>query len=504
MITEILAGTGAAAATLAVSLPTISHLQKKKNKKEKTDLQDTISHMEESADKDHSRIQELEEIAYKDPITGLNNMAKFSIDCREMIEKYPESNFGIIIFEIDNLNKINISYGLQECDKVRCFVADYMRSLLKTYYIYGRVHEQLFAVLANYDEDDELVNVIDLISSNLKDYSKNFQVHMSFGIYRIEDKSMQISAMVNLAELAKRTITKNSDSNYAFYTHELEQRLIEDDQIGAEMNHALEHHQFIMYMQPMVNLRTHEVIGGEALVRWNHPTRGILSPFRFIPLFEANNFIIKLDHYIWSDAFKTIRHWIDNNVKPVPIHINISPIHFDHPGFVDTLNGYAAKFKVPKEFIVLEFPERAFSETTDEIKAAMNRLSEDGFPICIDNFGSYHSPINLLKDLPISIIKLDRNFLSRSLGTENGATIVRYLNAMTKELGKTVIAEGVETSEQTKELTEIGCDYAQGFFFAKPLPLREFDEFHAKLLSAKYMPTITYPTFEDGDKSLLP
>ena len=154
--------------------------------------------------------------------------------------------------------------------------------------------------------------------------------------------------------------------------------------------------------------------------------------------------------------------------------------------------------------IVLEFPERAFSETTAEITGAMNRLSDEGFTICIDNFGSYHSPINLLKDLPVSIIKLDRKFLSRSLNNENGMTIVRYLNAMTKELDKSVIAEGVETVEQANRLTEIGCDFAQGFFFAKPLPLREFDEFHNKILSADYTPSITYPTFDSAGKSLLP
>ncbi len=504
MISEILTGAGAMAATLAVTIPTVRRIQQNRAAQEKEDLQSKLSNLEQELLNDSTHITQLEDIAYTDPVTGLNNMAKFSIDCRDMLNQYPESNFGMIIFEIDNLSKINISYGLQESDKVRCFVAEQLRSLLKTYYLYGRVHEQLFAVLANYDEDDELINVADLISTNIKDYSKNFQVHMSFGIYKIEDKAMQISAMTNLAELAKRTISKHSDINYAFYTKELEQRLIEDEQMGAEMNHALEHHQFIMYMQPMVNLRTHEIIGGEALVRWNHPTRGILSPFSFIPLFEANNFIIKLDHYIWTDAFKTIRHWIDNNVKPVPIHINISPIHFDHPGFIDTLNNLAAKFKVPKNMIVLEFPERAFSETTAEITGAMNRLSDEGFTICIDNFGSYHSPINLLKDLPVSIIKLDRKFLSRSLNNENGMTIVRYLNAMTKELDKSVIAEGVETVEQANRLTEIGCDFAQGFFFAKPLPLREFDEFHNKILSADYTPSITYPTFDSAGKSLLP
>lgn len=504
MVEIIITGTVAVALTTAILIPVISKIQKKKNITNNKELQKKIH---ELTDKEEILTQEkgqLEKIAYTDPITGLDNMAKFSRDCENAIKSNPQANYGIIIFEIDNLSKINISYGLEESDKVRCFVADSLRKLLKTYYIYGRVHEQLFAIMSYYDEEDELINLTELISENIKDYSTNFQVHMSFGIYKIEDKNAAISEMVNLAEMAKRTIVKNDEINYAFYTEKLAKRLIEDDEMGEEMNRALEHHQFIMFLQPMVNLRTHEIIGGEALVRWNHPTRGMLSPFRFIPLFEANNFIIKLDHYIWNDAFKTIRHWIDNNVKPIPISINISPIHFDHPGFADTLNNLAAKYKIPKNMITLEFPERAFSDTTEEIIAVMEKLDESGFPICIDNFGSYHSPINLLRTLPVSIIKLDRKFLNDSVNDENGMTILRYLNAMTKEMDKSVIAEGVETMDQANQLAEIGCDYAQGFFFSKPMPLREFDEFHKKICSSSYIPPVTHPTFESVNKNMLP
>ena len=488
----------------SVLIPTISAIQKKKNASKEKELNDKINEMSIIDNELESYKLELEKIAYTDPITGLDNMVKFSIDCKETIEKNPQASYGIIIFEIDNLSKINISYGLEESDKVRCYVADSLRDILKSYYIYGRVHEQLYAIMSYYDEDDELINITNIISENIKDYSANFQVHMSFGIYKVEDNRANISEMINLAELAKRTINKHSESNYAFYNKELERRMIEDDEMGKEMNYALEHHQFIMYMQPMINLRTHEIIGAEALVRWNHPARGILSPFSFLPLFETNNFIIKLDHYIWDDAFKTIRHWIDNNVKPIPISINISPIHFDHPGFADTLDNLAVKYKIPKNMITLEFPERAFSETTDEIIKVLERLDESGFPICIDNFGCYHSPINLLKKLPVSIIKLDRKFLLDSVNNENGMTILRYLNAMTKELDKSVIAEGVETVEQANNLSEFGCDYAQGFFFSKPLPLREFDEFHKRISSRSYIPPVSYPTFKNAGNDMLP
>ncbi len=252
------------------------------------------------------QIKQLQQIAYYDTITKLPNMAKFSEDCRKMIQEFPEAFFGVIVFEIENLDKIRILYGLQECDRVRCYVADSMRELLKMGYIYGRIHEDLFAVFANFDEEDELTNLVDLLTNGIREYSNNAKLFFSFGIYKIEDNSKEISEMANLAELAKRTVKSDSAVNYAFYTPELEARLLEDKQMGAEMDYALEHHQFVMFLQPMVNLRTHEIIGAEALVRWDHPEKGILSPFKFIPLFEANNFMIKLDHYIWREAFKTI------------------------------------------------------------------------------------------------------------------------------------------------------------------------------------------------------
>lgn len=199
---------------------------------------------------------------------------------------------------------------------------------------------------------------------------------------------------------------------------------------------------------------------------------GILSPFKFIPLFEANNFMIKLDHYIWREAFKTIRHWIDNKIEPIPISINISPIHFEHPRFVETLCNYAEQFRIPKNMIQLEIAERSFSDSKENMKDVLLELNKEGFRLCIDNYGSYQAPLNAIKDYPISVIKMDRLFLNKNLDNEEGLTLVRYIHAMAKELDRDVIAEGVETIEQAGNLSELGCDYAQGFFFAKPMALR--------------------------------
>lgn len=451
------------------------------------------------------QIQELEKSAYYDIVTGLPNMSKFSLECERLINSMPGAFFGVIVFEVENLDRIRLLYGMDECDKVRCYIANSLNEILNYSYIYGRVHEDLFAVFACYDEGDELPNIVNLLTENIHSYAKNVNLTLNFGIYSMDDNIIPIPQAINMAELAKRTVVRNkSDLNYAFFSEELEERLIEDKQMSEEMNYALEHKQFVMYLQPMVNLRTHEIIGAEALVRWDHPEKGILSPFRFLPLFEANNFIIKMDHYIWKEAFKTIRHWIDNKIEPIPISINISPIHFEHPRFIETLCNYAEQFRIPKNMIELEMPEKIFADTSESIDKTLRELEKEGFVLCIDNFGSYHSPINALKDSPVTVIKMDRKFLNNNLSSQKGLTLVRYLYAMAKELDMKVVAEGVENIEQANDLSELGCDYAQGFFFAKPMTLRDFDAFHKEILKSHYMPATVYPSFEADNEDLLP
>lgn len=450
-------------------------------------------------------IAKLEKVAYYDDVTGLPNIAKFTLDSKALIATNPESRFCVAVLEIDNLSNIRRLYGLAECDRVRCFVADKMREVFEGKCCYGRVHEDLFAYFTNYETVDEVNTLAEQLTKCLSEYSSNVILEPVFGMYKMVDKDMDISQTISQAELAKRTVkTHRNGLNYAYFTSKLEVKLIEDEQMGKEMDTALEHNQFVMFMQPIVNLRSHKIIGAEALVRWDHPSRGILSPFAFLPLFEANNFIIKLDHYVWHEAFKTIRHWIDNKIDPIPISINISPIHFEHPRFVETLCTYAEQFRIPKEFIQLELPERVFSGSNDNIWKITNELKKKGFVICIDNFGSFHSPINALRESAVSVIKMDRKFLQDNMKSNEGLTLVRYLQAMAKELGMQVVAEGVETIEQANELSGLGCDCAQGYFFAKPMALREFDNFHKTLLKKQYIPSVSYPSFDEIEKDLLP
>ena len=493
--------------TIFTASLTIAYNSRKRTKLLKAQsesFQRQITEIEEEKDKLIDDFENLKKIAYYDEFTGLENLTKFSINLKSILEENPDSNYALLVFEISNLRQINIMYGPEEGDKIITYVADTLVDKLGNSYNYAKLKDNMYAIVSSCDEDDEPTSLAALLSDILKHYSSNIIIDLAFGIYKIVDKSMEISQMIACAELPKRTINKDSTVNYAFYTEELHQKMINDKQMGKDMNYALEHNQFVTYLQPIVNLRNHQIVAAESLVRWNHPEKGILSPFQFIPLFERNNFIIKLDHYVWRDSCKTIRHWIDNNIEPIPVSINISPIHFSHPGFVDKLISLTTQFKISPMYLKLEFTEITFSDSNTDVKAILEKLANAGFPICVDNFGSFNSPINIIKDYPVDEIKLDRKFLNNALPTENGLTIIRYINAMVKELDKNVIAEGVETIEQANNLLQIGCDFAQGFFFAKPIPLREFDELRAKVLKSNYTPSVVYPTFNDDNDNLLP
>ena len=276
----------------------------------------------------------------------------------------------------------------------------------------------------------------------------------------------------------------------------------ENKQMCKEMEQALDERKFVMYLQPMVDLHIYQIHSAEALVRWEHEEKGLLSPYAFLPLFENTNLMLKLDYYMWEEACKTIRRWIDNKLQPLPLMLNISPIHLENVGFIEKLSKLLEHYKLKKDMLVLELPERALTNSDETVKKTVQKLADKGFILSVDNFGGMHSPVNLLRDMPFSMVKLDRKFLTENSKDEEGQTILRYLIAMAKELDLTVVVEGVETQEQVNFLTEIGCDIAQGYFFSKPVSLRDFDQLNKKIIRMGFRPTEYYPTFEDLEKDV--
>lgn len=307
--------------------------------------------------------------------------------------------------------------------------------------------------------------------------------------------------MINYAQLAQKFIKESDDDCFKFFTTELEDTFQNNKKMSEEMEQALEDHKFVVYLQPMYDLQSYKIVSAEALVRWDYPGKGIMSPYAFLPLFESTSLIQKLDYYMWEECMKTIRRWIDNKIEPTPVTINISTSHLNNGRFIDRLVALRDQYLIDKKYIILEIPEKGLTNNP-VTKDIINRLHNEGFILCIDNFGSMNLPLNLLKDFPIDRIKIDRSFLAKNSESEEGLTILRYLIAMAKELDFTVITEGIETDEQKDILLEIGCDIGQGYYFSKPVDLKTFDSMNKTQVSEMFRPDEYYPSFEDYERDL--
>ncbi len=453
----------------------------------------------EQTDKD---LKELRKIAYTNATTKIWNIDYFIEKSLELFTKKPHSHYTLVAFNILNIGRINQLFGPTEGDQAIYFTAQTLRHVTSKEQIYAQIYSNLFCILFQDQDDSIVLSSIHRLSKTLQNHKDNVDIYPAFGIYHVEDTTMNIMDMINYATLAQKFVTENDTYNYKFFTQELNENFQENKRMSAEMEQALQDHKFFMYLQPMVDLHSHKIICAEALVRWDYPGKGILSPYAFLPLFENSSLIQKLDYYMWEEGCKTIRRWIDNKIEPTPISLNISPTLLATGRFVDYLVELMEQYLIDRNLIILEIPEKALSNMTEPLSNTLFRLHEEGFTLCIDNFGSLNSPLNVLKDFPIDRIKLDRTFLAKNVGSEEGLAILRYLIAMAKELNFTVIVEGMETEQQVKLLSEIGCDIGQGYYFSKPVDLRNFDQMNKIMIKTLYRPNEYYPTFEDFERDI--
>lgn len=448
-------------------------------------------------------LKKLNNVAYTNPITKLGNIDYFFDEAKKLFEEAPHARYTLIAFSIQNIGKINQLFGPTEGDNVVLYAARSLRKIgQRERHLFAHIYSNLFGMIVKERSEEYILKQIEELTDMLQEYSDNYTVLSSFGIYNISNVNQPVMEMVNACMLAQRFVKDPEKCNYVFYTEELEANFRQNKQMSQEMEEALEQHKFLMYLQPMVDLKTFRIVSAEALVRWDYPGKGILSPYAFIPLFESTNLVQKLDYYMWEECLKTIRRWIDNKITPTPIAMNISPIHLQNTRFIEHLDELCEHYLIDKGLLILELPERGVSSGQAQIKEVITALKEHGYTLCIDNFGSMNSPLNLLRDYPIDQIKIDRSFLNQNSDTEEGMSILRYLIAMAKEVGLTVITEGVETLEQTNLLGEIGSDIAQGYFFSKPVDLREFDQLSHSMVQRVYQSNEYYPTFEDLENDL--
>ena len=282
--------------------------------------------------------------------------------------------------------------------------------------------------------------------------------------------------MCDRARAAKKQIKGSALSNYAVYDDIIRLKMREQTEIENEMEQALKNREFVMYLQPQIDIKTGRICGAEALVRWKHPVKGILVPANFLSLFEDNGFITRLDLFMWEEACRYIADLQKRDIM-LPISVNVSRRHIGETDIVEMLTGMVKKYGFNNRYLEIEITENLFLQDVTELFEDMGELKNRGFRILMDDFGSGYSSLNMLRKAPIDTMKIDRFFLDEIMSTERGKIIVESSVRMAKMIGLDVIAEGVETKEQLEFLRSIDCDIAQGYYYSRPIPVDEFEEF---------------------------
>lgn len=411
-----------------------------------------------------------------DSLTGIFNKEAFYRHVREFLNKHEAEQFLIVRFDIDHFKVYNDIYGIHAGDKVLNHIGRGAREgLWGDAIVCGRLEADHFAMLVrsfNFDSSEW----IEAHSEWIKTLVSGYHLTSSAGVYPIVQKSLEVSIMCDRALLALSTIKESYTKKLAWYDERQRQKLMREQVLSEDMEQAIKENQFVVYFQPQVNYNNNAIIGAEALVRWKHPERGIVPPKDFIPLFEKNGFITRLDGFVWKRTCEYLKRWIDMGLDPIPVSVNVSRHNLYDPRlcqrFIDLINCY----NIPRELLNLEITESAYMNDPKQLMEIVIELRKEGFIVEMDDFGAGYSSLNMLKDMPVDILKLDTVFISKSEDSERATSILSSIVSMAHKLGLMVIAEGVETKSQADDLLSIDCTLMQGYYFGRPMPSESFEK----------------------------
>lgn len=409
-------------------------------------------------------------------LTNLHNIKSFFYLCGEMIKSQPDKKYSVVIMDIVQFKAVNEFCGRSEGDRLLKFIADcfqeYEDHRRDTYACHARA--DIFCLCTSYGKTEELEEIVKEIRKKIDEFPFTYKVQPSFGIGVSQEREPAVSYLKDCATMAMKSIKGKVYQTYAIFDEKMRRQLMRERQVENDIVGALENGELLLYVQPKVNMSTGQIIGGEALVRWLHPEKGLVPPGEFIPVLEKNGFIINVDEYIWEKVFAYLGKLKEEGRELVPVSINVSRLHAYDTRLAENLIRLREKYDIPAQFVPLELTESAFLEDEKGMYQRMENLRSQGFLVSMDDFGTGYSTMNMLKNQTLDEIKIDREFI-RDLEKDKSQIIIRNTIAMLQQLGAHIIIEGVETEEQKKFLLGCNCTDVQGFLFYRPMPVEEFD-----------------------------
>ena len=406
-----------------------------------------------------------------DRLTGLYTREFFYQKVGEYLTENPNTDYTIICSNIVNFKVFNDAFGTTAGDRLLQQIADSLRNMVGEDGLYARYSADRFLCLMERETQEQLnLEYQGCKSDNMKN------IVMKWGVYEITDRSLPVEKMCDRAFLAADSIKSQYNQHVAVYDDVLRDKLLREQAITESMETALNEGQFTVYLQPKYCLHDDRLSGAEALVRWIHPVWGFMSPGEFIPLFEKNGFITQLDRYVWEQVCSLLHDWKQKGYPDIAVSVNVSRADVYQADLPETLTGLIKQYGIESKQLHLELTESAYTENPSQIIATVDKLRQQGFIVEMDDFGSGYSSLNMLNQMKLDILKLDMKFIQTETAKPTEQGIMRFVVNLARWLNLSVVAEGVETRAQLERLREVGCDYVQGYFFSRPLPVAEFEK----------------------------
>lgn len=421
-----------------------------------------------------------QELLNVDTLTGVHTNESFRAVLNQTLSMNPDKRYALISCDINRFSEINELIGHNQADQILVALASVVRELLQPGEYIGRVSADIFCILAFFETEEILHARMQLFerlfNERVKSYHLVDRVQIVGGVYPIHAKTDTPATIFDRANAARKLGKQAREKKIQFYDSSMHEKIQFEKELESYKYSSLQNQEFVIYLQPQYDLTNRKIAGAEALVRWNHPKLGMISPGAFIPLFEQDHFIIDLDFYVTEKVCRMLRRAIDQGQPVVPIAVNFSRVHLLTDDFVPKLLQIVDQYQIPPSFLELELTESAYISRMFSVAKISQELRGHGFLMAMDDFGEGYSSLNSLKNLQFDILKLDKNFFQEKEPTPKETIIVENLVRLAKQLNLCVVCEGVEFEWQAEFLCSIDCDLAQGFLFSHPVPAKIFEK----------------------------
>ncbi len=417
-------------------------------------------------------------IIYTDMVTGGDNWLMFIKKGTKLLKKngIGRRNYAVLHLKMRKYRSFCTCFGVNRGEELIERFYNVLKKEIQRKEAMAHHENASFGLLLTYTDTAQLEERIQKIEKMLSMVLPGMKVYFGVGIYQVQPREKDIEQLHNNAMIACESFGEETENKIAYFDVEMNNRKLWVRKVEDDMERALANREFQVYLQPKISTNDEVLGGAEALVRWIHPTEGFIPPNRFIPIFENNGFILKLDDYMLEEIARVQAGWLAEGRTLVPISVNVSRAHFTREDLAEHICAIVDKYQIPHGVIELELTESAFFDDKNVLLNTVRKLRESGFKVSMDDFGAGYSSLNSLKELQIDVLKIDADFFRGADVEERGLLIVSEVIDLAKKLDMKIVAEGIESREQVEFLTEQECDLIQGYFYAKPMPVTEFAE----------------------------